>query len=66
MSEGKLLSALGYKSVLARGFAVLRDADGQPLRGVSGVKPNAALQVEMADGNLDVVAKPPSPQRSLF
>lgn len=64
-SDTKLLGALGYKSVLARGFAVLRDAKGQPLRGVTGIKPDAALQVEMADGKLDVVANM-NAQKSLF
>nr|WP_246715166.1 exodeoxyribonuclease VII large subunit [Aestuariivirga litoralis] len=65
-SETKLLGALGYKSVLARGFAVLRDASGTPLRGITGIKPNAQLQVEMADGKLDVTATPPKAQKSLF
>ncbi len=65
-AENKVLGALSYKSVLTRGFAVLRDGAGAPLRGVSGVKPNAALQVEMADGLLDVIAAKPKTQGSLF
>jgi exodeoxyribonuclease VII large subunit len=65
-SESKLLVALGYKSILARGFAVLRDATGQPLRGVSNIKPNMLLQVEMADGKLDVITTPIKSQSSLF
>ena len=65
-SETKLLAALGYKSILARGFAVLRDEKGMPLRGVANIKPAATLQVEMADGKLQVTAKPAQPQGSLF
>ncbi len=65
-SETKLLGALGYKSILARGFAVLRDATGQPLRGVANIKPAAALQIEMADGKLAVTATPVKPQAALF
>ena len=65
-SRSQLLAALGYKSVLARGYAVLRDAAGQPLRGVTAIKPQTALQVEMADGRLDVVAGKPKAQGSLF
>jgi exodeoxyribonuclease VII large subunit len=65
-SETKLLGALGYKSVLARGFAVLRDAQGSPLRGVSTIKSNTELQIEMADGKLAVNAMPNKPQATLF
>ena len=65
-AENKVLAALSYKSVLARGFAVLRDAQGTPLRGVALVKPDAALQVEMADGRLGVTATKPRAQGSLF
>jgi len=65
-AETKLMAALGYKSVLARGFAVLRDAKGQPLRGVAGISPETSLQVEMVDGQLEVVAKPAKRQGQLF
>ncbi len=52
----KLLKSLSYKDVLARGYAVVRDADGQPIRSASAVETGAALSVELADGTLDVVA----------
>ncbi len=65
-AETKLMAVLGYKSVLARGFAVLRDAKGQPLRGVAGISPETSLQVEMVDGQLEVVAKPAKRQGQLF
>ena len=65
-SQTQLLLALGYKSILARGFAVLRDTNGKPLPGVAGVRPETTLQVEMADGKLAVVATAPSKQGSLF
>jgi len=64
-SEAKLLAALGYKSVLARGFAVVRDQHGRPLRGVAAIRPEAALELEMFDGKLPVVAKP-GKQGTLF
>ncbi|WP_420338752.1 exodeoxyribonuclease VII large subunit [Roseibium sp.] len=52
----KLLKSLSYKDVLARGYAVVRDADGQPIRSASSVASGAALSVELADGTVDVVA----------
>ncbi len=66
LRETKVLAALSYKSVLERGYAVLRDAAGNPLRGVATVKPEAALQIEMADGRLQVIATKSKAQASLF
>jgi exodeoxyribonuclease VII large subunit len=47
---GQLLASLGYKSILARGFALVRGADGQPVRTAAGVAPGQALALEFADG----------------
>ena len=66
LSETKLLNALGYRSVLARGFAVIRDKDRTPLRGVAGLKPSAAIEIEMQDGVIDAVIAAKQGQRSLF
>ncbi|AWM87958.1 exodeoxyribonuclease VII large subunit [Microvirga sp. 17 mud 1-3] len=49
-SLGQLFDSLNYKSVLARGFALVRDADGQPLRGAEEVMDGQALVLEFADG----------------
>ena len=46
----KLLASLSYKSVLQRGFAVVRDSEGHPVHGAAAVKPGAALDIEFADG----------------
>ena len=47
---GQLFDSLNYKSVLARGFALVRDADGQPLRAAEEVMDGQALVLEFADG----------------
>jgi exodeoxyribonuclease VII large subunit len=65
-SATKLLQVMSYKSVLARGFAVVRDAEGKPVRAAADVKPNANLAIEFADGELYVKATKPSSQGSLF
>jgi exodeoxyribonuclease VII large subunit len=49
---GQLLAGLGYRSVLARGFALVRDADGQTVRRAAGLVPRAALTLEFADGQV--------------
>jgi exodeoxyribonuclease VII large subunit len=54
-AEG-LLRALSYREVLARGFALVRDAAGLPLRSAAGVTPGAALDIEFADGRVGAVA----------
>ena len=51
---GKLLDALGYRQVLARGFALVRDAAGTPVRSVAAIKQGTTLDVELADGHVDV------------
>jgi exodeoxyribonuclease VII large subunit len=65
-AEIKLFASLNYRSVLARGFAVVRDAQGKPLRGISGVPTNAALEVEMVDGRLGVITTAKKSQGTLF
>ena len=65
-SDTKLMTALGYKSVLSRGFAVLRDQTGTPLRGIASIKAEAVLQIEMADGRITVTSSKPKTQGSLF
>ncbi len=65
-AEAKLFGSLNYRSVLTRGFAVLRDAQNKPMRGVSGVSPNAALEIEMVDGRLTVIPAIKKSQGTLF
>ncbi len=68
-AETKLFQSLGYQSVLARGYAVVRGMDMQPIRAAAFVKPGARLAIEFADGSVGVVAEKPSKvpgQGSLF
>jgi exodeoxyribonuclease VII large subunit len=65
-AEAKLLQAMSYKSVLARGFAVVRDADGKPIRSAASVKANASLAIEFTDGEVLARAGKATDQGSLF
>lgn len=67
-ASAQLLKALSYKDVLARGYALVRDGDGHPVRSVAGVGPGAMLELEFADGRAAVIgagqpaaAEPPRP-----
>jgi exodeoxyribonuclease VII large subunit len=64
----KLLKSLSYKDVLARGYAVVRDDSGHPVRAASSIASGAALFIELADGTIDAVAMSdsaaPKPKKS--
>jgi exodeoxyribonuclease VII large subunit len=54
--SGQLLGALSYRSVLARGFALVRDEQGHAVRAAAGVGPGARLDLEFADGRVGATA----------
>ncbi|QDM18336.1 exodeoxyribonuclease VII large subunit [Tardiphaga sp. vice352] len=56
LASGQLLAALSYRSVLARGFALVRDADGAALHAAANIGPGARLSLEFADGRVGVTA----------
>jgi exodeoxyribonuclease VII large subunit len=69
---GQLLTALSYRGVLARGFALVRGSEGQPLRSASAIAPGQRIDIEFTDGRVGAVAEgsrpieyapPPPPRR---
>ncbi len=55
-TQTKLLASLGYKNVLARGFALVRDEKGTMLRSAKAVADGAVLEIEFCDGRKKVSA----------
>ena len=53
----QLLRAFSYQSVLERGFALVRDKGGHPLRAAASVKPGMPLDIEFADGRVGATAE---------
>jgi len=53
---GQVLTALSYQGVLARGFALVRDAAGRPLRTAASISAGLALDIEFSDGHVGAVA----------
>jgi exodeoxyribonuclease VII large subunit len=53
---GQLLAALSYHGVLARGFALVRGPEGQPLRTAAAVASGMRLDIEFQDGHVGAVA----------
>ena len=52
----QLLASLGYHNVLARGFALVRDAEGRMLRRAADVCAGERLDIEFADGHVPAEA----------
>jgi exodeoxyribonuclease VII large subunit len=52
----RLLAAFSYREVLKRGFALVRDGDGRPLRSAAAVAGGARLDIEFSDGRVGAVA----------
>lgn len=49
-TQAKLLATLGYQSVLKRGYALVRGADGRMLRAAAQAEPGAPITLEFHDG----------------
>jgi exodeoxyribonuclease VII large subunit len=49
---GKLLNSLSYRGVLARGYAVVTDKDGELIRSAAMVSSGQPLGIEFADGSV--------------
>jgi exodeoxyribonuclease VII large subunit len=50
-----LLGSLGYRAVLARGYALVRDADGRAIRAAAQATPHMTL--EFTDGFVEVTPR---------
>lgn len=64
----RLLGTLSYTSALARGFAVVRAADGAVLTRAAGIAPAQRLSIEFVDGRIEAreagQAEPPRRTRT--
>jgi len=64
-SSAQLLESLSYKSVLNRGFALVRDAAGEPVTSVAQAMPGTDVTLRFRDGEAPAriagTAPPPTP-----
>jgi exodeoxyribonuclease VII large subunit len=59
-AASQVLSAVSYRSVLARGFALVRAAAGAPLPRAAAIAPHQPLRIEFADGEIAATADGPA------
>ncbi|HEY9215937.1 MAG TPA: exodeoxyribonuclease VII large subunit, partial [Ancylobacter sp.] len=57
----QLMQALSYKGVLARGFALVRNAAGEPLHMAAGIAAGDVLDIQFSDGHVSAVAGTDTP-----
>jgi exodeoxyribonuclease VII large subunit len=67
----RLLAAVSYRGVLERGFALVRDLAGRPLRQASTVTIGQRVDIEFSDGRVRALAEAstgtaPAPPRSIL
>ena len=66
LAHDRMLQSLSYKNVLRRGYALVRDGEGQPLKAAAEVASGMMLSIEFADGSVEAVAgasdTPPAPR----
>jgi exodeoxyribonuclease VII large subunit len=55
-SLGDLLDSYSYQNVLARGFALVRDAVDRPVTAAAAVTPGVGLSIQFADGEVAATA----------
>ena len=55
-AAGQLLAAFSYRGVLARGFSLVRDGDGHPLRSAASVTSGMRMNIEFSDGRVGATA----------
>ncbi len=53
---GQLLESVGYRRVLARGYALVHDASGRPMHTAAEIMTGQALMIEFADGRIAATA----------
>jgi exodeoxyribonuclease VII large subunit len=58
-SLGNLLDSFSYQNVLARGFALVRDAADRPVTSAAAVAPGAGLTLQFGDGEVAATAGRP-------
>ncbi|HTO32223.1 MAG TPA: exodeoxyribonuclease VII large subunit [Pararhizobium sp.] len=68
-AQDRILQSLSYRNVLKRGYALVRDDAGLPVKSAAALSLNQAISLEFADGSINAVtteggaSPPPQPAK---
>lgn len=62
-AASKLFESVNYKTVIRRGYALVTDSSGRPVRTVAAAPPGTGLTLEFADGKANVTVDGSAPPR---
>jgi exodeoxyribonuclease VII large subunit len=68
-AHDRILQSLSYRNVLKRGYALVRDETGNPVKGAAALSLNQTIAIEFADGSITAVTAegsatpPPQPAK---
>ena len=54
-AQDRMLQSLSYRNVLKRGYALVRDEEGAPVKAAGELGPGRAIAIEFADGTVEAV-----------
>lgn len=55
VAQDRILQSLSYRNVLNRGYALVRDGSGAPVKAAKGLVPGTSVTIEFADGRVAAV-----------
>ena len=55
VAHDRILQSLSYRNVLKRGYALVRDETGTPVKGAAALSLNQTIAIEFADGSINAV-----------
>jgi exodeoxyribonuclease VII large subunit len=55
MAQDRILQSLSYRNVLKRGYALVRDGSGLPVKSAAALSLHQAIAVEFADGSINAM-----------
>lgn len=60
-AHDRILQSLSYRNVLKRGYALVRDETGLPIKAAAALSLNQAIAIEFADGSINAVTTEGAP-----
>ncbi|PYE34978.1 exodeoxyribonuclease VII large subunit [Rhizobium sp. PP-F2F-G38] len=63
-AQDRVLQSLSYQNVLARGYAIVRDADGAPVKAAAALSAGQNVALQFADGTVGAITTEGTPAKT--